>query len=83
MRLFRFAEEGRKIWSKFWKVLSTSYHRHPKITTTGTGLCDLYQFPLAWGSASAQCTSEARQACPEMTQHPCSPWSWEHCACSG
>lgn len=50
--LFRFAEEGRKIWSKFWKVLSISYHRHPKITETGTGLCNLYQFPLAWGSAS-------------------------------
>lgn len=52
MRLFRFAEEGRKIWSKLWKVLSISYHRHPKITKTGTGLCDLYQFSLAWGLAS-------------------------------
>lgn len=49
MRLFRFAEEGRKIWSKFWKVLSTNYHRHPKITTTGLAcaICTSFHWPGA------------------------------------
>lgn len=46
------SREGRKTWSKFWKVLFIDYHHHTMIREAGIHPCDLSQFLLALGSAT-------------------------------
>lgn len=64
----RFTEEGRKIWSKFWKILSSSITIiTPRSLEQGLAhaICTSSHRPRA--PPAKRCATEVGQACPEVT----------------